>query len=403
MKKLIALIACISVLLCLLSGCGSGTAVEPVEDEVEAAPAETAAADTDAEDSGISIMLGGLGYETYGPDTVVGVVAGTDVTWMEYFYWLNYYTNYYIQMAQMYGISLTSWDAVGELSSENANGDALIAMTEYTIKQYHTVALEADNAGIRLSDEDLASLESVYEDSCDTDGDGEVTEEELAAFEAYLAEQHVDKEFFLYLNEIAYLSDKLFDHYYGANGEQCPDDIVMDYIAETGAMSAKHILLLTVDSSTREALDEETVAQKLETAETLQAELAAVQDDKEALIELFDEYMDEYTEDTGYAANPDGYVFVEGDMVAEFEDAVKALDDDYGLSDVVESPYGYHIIMRQPISPDTAVGLNSYGEEVTFRYAAAEEQFAAMLSAWTDSADAAWNDDVVIDMPAIFG
>lgn len=406
MKKLIALIACISTLLCLLAGCGSGTEVEYYDDEDEVSAVDAAdevSADTDAQEDGLGIMLGGTGYETYAPDTVVGVVDGTNVTWMEYYYWLSYYANYYVQLAQMYGISLTSWDAVGELSSDNANGPALIAMTEYTIRQYHAVSSEADKADIYLTDEERAELESVYDSNCDTDGDGEVTEEEIAAFEEYLSEQHVDKEFFLYLNEIAYLSDKLFDYYYGAQGENCSDDITLDYIAASGAMSAKHILLLTVDSSTREALDEDTVAQKLETAETLQAELAAVRDDKESLIALFDEYMADYTEDTGYAANPDGYVFAEGDMVTEFEDAVKALDENYGLSDVVESPYGYHIIMRQPLTPDTVVGTNSAGEEITFRYVAAEEQFSAMMSAWTDSADVAWNDDVVIDMPAIFG
>ena len=288
--------------------------MEYYDDELEGAPAEEAAADeipvdVNADETGMSIMLGGSGYDTYAPDTVVGVAAGIDVTWMEYYYWLNYYTNYYVQLSQMYGVSLTSWDAISELSSENTNGDALIAMTEYTIRQYHAVSAAAEEAGITLSDEDWADLESVYDTQCDTDGDGDITDEEIAAFEEYLASQNVDKDFFLYLNEIAYLSDKLFDRYYGADGELISDETTFDYIASSGVMYAKHILLLTVDSDTFEALDEDTVAQKRETAEALQAELAAVQDDKEALIALFDEYMDEYTEDTGYAAYPDGYLF----------------------------------------------------------------------------------------------
>lgn len=415
MKKIIALIACISLLLCLLAGCGSGSKVESNADEAETAPADTetaeepagdeTAADTSAAaDSTFLIMLGGSGYDTYAPDTVIGVSDGTDVSWMEYFYWLNYYTNYYMQLAMMQGKSMTSWDAIGELSSENSNADALITMTQYVIKQYHAVTKLAEQAGVSLSDEDWAEIDSIYNSYCDSDGDGDVTSEEVAEFEAYLTEQHVDREFFYYLNEIAYLTDKLFDYYYGEKGEKCSDDIALDYIASTGAMNAKHILLLTVDSSTGEALDEDTIAQKLETAETLQAELAEVQDDKDALIALFDEYMDEYTEDTGYAAYPNGYVFVDGEMVTEFEDAVKALDEDYDLSGVVESPYGYHIILRMPITPDTVATTNAYGEEITFRYAAAEQQFTAMLSAATESADVTWNyEEYPISMLEIFG
>ena len=400
MKKLIALIACLAMLLALAAGCGSGTEVEYYDtgaEEETPAPAEAAPAAT-------GVMTGGTGYETYAPDTVTGTVNGEDVTWMEYFYWLNYYTNYYVQLAAAQGVTLTSWDAAGELSATTANGDALVAMTQYTLQQYHAVSTQAKASGITLTEEDEAILQQVYDSNCDTDGDGEVTEEEIAAFEEYLASQNVDRDFFLYLNRVALLSDRVFDEYYGVNGEKCPDAVVTDYINGAGAMYAKHILLLTVDANTREALDEDTVAMKKDTADTLYAELAAVEDDKDALNELFDEYMAEYTEDTGYAANPDGYIFGPGEMVTEFEDAVLALDENYGLSEVVESPYGYHIILRMPLTPDTVIGTNSDGMEVNIRYAAAEQQFSALLGAWTDSVTTVWNEGFETpDMQAIFG
>jgi len=83
---------------------------------------------------------------------------------------------------------------------------------------------------------------------------------------------------------------------------------------------------------------------------------------------------------------------------------VKGLDENYGLSDVVESAYGFHIIMRQPLTPDTVIGVNNTGNEVTFRFAAAEQQFSAMIEAWTESADVVWNDGFENpDMQAIFG
>ncbi len=61
--------------------------------------------------------------------------------------------------------------------------------------------------------------------------------------------------------------------------------------------------------------------------------------------EDFDKLMAEYTEDPGLETNPDGYVFTSGEMVAEFENAVKALKVGK-VSDLVESDYGYHIIKR---------------------------------------------------------
>ncbi len=65
----------------------------------------------------------------------------------------------------------------------------------------------------------------------------------------------------------------------------------------------------------------------------------------------FDQLMVQYTEDTGLESYPDGYVFSEGEMVAEFELATKSLRVGQ-ISDVVESIYGYHIIKRIAV-PDS--------------------------------------------------
>lgn len=62
----------------------------------------------------------------------------------------------------------------------------------------------------------------------------------------------------------------------------------------------------------------------------------------------FDQLIEDFGEDPGMAFSPDGYVFTDGEMVAPFEDAVKALPVG-GISQPIESDYGYHIIMRMPL------------------------------------------------------
>lgn len=63
-------------------------------------------------------------------------------------------------------------------------------------------------------------------------------------------------------------------------------------------------------------------------------------------LELFDQLMDAYNTDPGMSSNPNGYLFTDGDMVTEFETAVKALDLGSCSSAPVQSQFGWHIILR---------------------------------------------------------
>lgn len=126
---------------------------------------------------------------------------------------------------------------------------------------------------------------------------------------------------------------------------------------------AKHILLLTVDMGgtptvqdgayVYPSLDEETIAEKKALADDLLSQLRS-SDDPEA---LFDELMNEYSEDTGLESNPDGYTTTVGQMVPAFEETALSLE--FGeISDVVESSYGYHIILRGEVED-----LDSYADQ----------------------------------------
>ena len=67
--------------------------------------------------------------------------------------------------------------------------------------------------------------------------------------------------------------------------------------------------------------------------------------------------MNEYSEDTGLESNPDGYTTTVGQMVPAFEETALSLE--FGeISDVVESSYGYHIILRGEVED-----LDSYADQ----------------------------------------
>ena len=112
-------------------------------------------------------------------------------------------------------------------------------------------------------------------------------------------------------------------------------ETLADYV-----MAAKHILLLTTGKS-----DEE----KAKIKKTIQGYLDKILADKDPA-SAFEQYMNEKSEDTGLATNPDGYTFLPGEMVPEFEDAVSSLKVGEIDPKIVESSYGYHLIMR--IEPD---------------------------------------------------
>ena len=395
MKKIIALLLSLCMMLALCA-CG-GSEIEYYENDAETA--ETAEAAETAE-------FTGPGYDAYPGDMVVGTVNGEEVTWMEYYYWLYYYNLYVNQLAASYGVTLTGWD-VNELSSTDTNGQVVVMNAQYAVTQHHAIQTKADELGIVLTEEDQALVDQVYElnaDSAVGDADGVCTEEEAAAFDAYLAEQNVDKAFFDYLNETSLLSEKLYAAIYGEMGADYPEEDILAYAEENGILSAKHILLLTQDMTTGEALSEDEAAAKLATAEDLLGQLQAVESDPVALEELFDQLTAEYTEDTGYAYYPEGYVFGEGEMVAEFENAVKELDPNYGLSGIVESSYGYHIILRTPITPESSVGTDSYGNSVNMRSAVTSNLFNDDMTSWIDGASVSWSEGFeALDLNTIFG
>lgn len=109
----------------------------------------------------------------------------------------------------------------------------------------------------------------------------------------------------------------------------------------TDYRKAKHILISTVDAATGAAMSDAQKKQAEAKAQEVLAKLNAGED--------FDTLMNEYCEDPGLAESPDGYVFTRGQMVAPFEKAAFAMEENE-VSGLVPTDYGYHIIKRVPLN-----------------------------------------------------
>ena len=388
MKKLFVLLLVVCLLAAgafgfLLGQKGTIRATAPAaKPAATAAPAETAMeAETGAETETAGALDYDAIYALHDPDEIVMTVAGQDIPWSEYFYYLyrqgQSVENYIASMA-MYGMNINWTDE----ADEDGNNYA-----ELTLESAESIACSlagtlgfAKENGVELSVEDLETIEEkVKEDTvalCGEDGT-------RADLDEYLESIHLPAALYDRMNEVSVLYQNGFTALYGEDGEKLSDEETMAYLEENGYLSANHILFMTIDPESYEALDDETKAAKQAQAAEIAAELQAIEDTEERLAR-FAELKEQYDEDTGKTAYPNGYIFQPGEMVAEFEDAVKG-QESYQISDPVESAYGYHVIMTLPLEPDSVLDYSSGGAAMTARSAAANEAYSAAVDAFIEA------------------
>ena len=345
---------------------------QAAETQSAAEPAEAPAEPT-PEPAKIELDFDKL-YALHAPEDVIMSVNGSDVTWGEYFYCLynqaSRISSTLQQMAMYYGMN-ASWDDPADEEGTMTVGELAVDNSLEMFKQMSAVADYAKEKDLALSDEDEEAMKQ------DIDGQfkqllGEdATEEKI---NETLSKMYLTRERFEEINRNSKLFELGYEEMYGKDAGKVSDDKAVKYLEDNGYLAANHILFMTVDAATREPLDETAAAEKKALAEETLAKLQAVED-KDEKIALFKELKEEYCEDTGKTAFPDGYLFTPGTMVPEFEDAVKALGE-YEISGLVESTYGYHIIMRLPLDPDMPMDKDSNGADITARTAVADKEYA---------------------------
>ena len=174
-----------------------------------------------------------------------------------------------------------------------------------------------------------------------------------------------------------YSIDYYYDNLLEATIATPTEEDLNNYVYQT-----RHILLKTVDTEGERTLqedgtyaypklDDKTIAEKKALAEDILAQLKASDDPST----LFNDLMNEYSEDEGLEQSPNGYTATLGQMVSAYEKA--ALDLDFGgVSEIVESEYGYHIIIR-----DQVANLSEYNDKWR------DYQMGLQVDGWMKEAD----------------
>ena len=229
--------------------------------------------------------------------------------------------------------------------------------------------------GLGLDEEALKALEpeEMAHKILGEDATVEQLQEELES------KSHMSIPAFQFYSKALDLYTLLYQELYGAQGEKLSEDEIVKTLEDMGYVSAHHILFMTIDPMTGKELEADVIADKLKQAEDIVKELRAIED-PQARLQRFGELKTEFCEDTGKQTYPDGYTYTPGTMVAAFEDSAQSLAA-YEVSDPVQSNYGYHIIMRLPLTGDTML-FSSQGTPQNARVAVAQQSITRDLDAY---------------------
>ena len=277
----------------------------------------------------------------YSGDTTFFTVNGEAITAEDYLLWLvqeiEYINNYYVSM----GYPGVDWNE--DLDGITAKA-YLKEQAKETAKLVAIMRQTAEAAGFRYENTDAVSYDEDRARVIEEQGGQE-------SYERYLLEMCMTDRSMERINRSNILYRKMLDGLFSPGGEYAPSDAsIAEELAARNVLRAKHILLLTAEAN----LDAQPYSDvKIAEQRALASQLLSLIQTSDNPVDTFEVLMREYSEDTGLAANPDGYVFTTAPdgtlftsrMVEEFEQGTQALHIGQ-ISGIVESKYGLHIILR---------------------------------------------------------
>lgn len=325
MKKNLCVLLAAVLLLSSLAGCGSGSQPEQAQETYDVVPT-------------MFYDITGIPHEK-----IVMTVGQTEVPAELYFYWVCYvcssleynilseYSNY-----GMYGDCVNRETMTVNWTSSYAGMPLMeyaLSQAEDTIKYYMSIEEMAEEKGVGLTTANQVDMENTFRQAVEEMGGGD-------SFVNYLKMLGISRENFDRISAASYLYMNLLDLVFQEGSEL--------YLAEEDynryAVYADHILIATQNMQTGEALMPAEAVEKYQAAEALLEQLRAAEDP----VALFDQLADEHSDDPGREDNPTGYIYTPGAMVEEFEMAASQLLPGE-ISDVVQSDYGFHIILRRDL------------------------------------------------------
>lgn len=271
---------------------------------------------------GVSSMMIHYKPLNEGAETVL-TVNGDAVAADEYSGYMLYNMQYYASMYAQMGLT----DLWSNKDMAKSLGASMPEAAEQQAIYARVVMQKFNELGLKLGYNEQKEMASVRRNSiANTTKDAYLNQ--IAQFG--FSDQTYQN--FMYISQCY---QALNDYYFGENGVNTPSDEDIQKYYEDNYITAKHILITTVDPASGETKRTDEEAKK--EAQSILDRINAGED--------FDTLMNQYSEDTGLSNNPNGYTFTEGQMLTEFYDGAKALAEDE-VSELVKSSYGYHIIKR---------------------------------------------------------
>ena len=305
---------------------------------------------------GVSSMMIHYKPLNEGAETVL-TVNGDAVTADEYSGYMLYNMQYYASMYAQMGLT----DLWANEDMAKSLGASMPEAAEQQAIYARVVMQKFNELGLKLSYNEQKEMASVRRNSiANTSQDAYLNQ--IAQFG--FSDQTYQN--FMYISQCY---QALNDYYFGENGVNTPSDEDIQKYYEDNYITAKHILITTVDPASGETKRTDEEAKK--EAQSILDRINAGED--------FDTLMNQYSEDTGLSNNPNGYTFTEGQMVTEFYDGAKALAEDE-VSELVKSSYGYHIIKRIKLDDSQ---LDNFKSDIVSAISGSMDE---LLQQWIDEA-----------------
>ncbi len=333
MKRAGAVALASALTLSLMTGCAPKEA-ETTAPADTTAPAATTAPVVEVDLSTVTdpfLTMTGMADET-----VIATAGDYELTLGEVMNHVAYMADSMLSMYSAYGMTELPWTL--DMGDGVTLDQGLLKDSMNSALLYAVAFDAAEDLGITLTDEqkdeiaaDLANLKEEF--------GGDEQAAQYALWTGPTSQEYYEE---LYASNLLLAS--IYEHYFTEGGDcYLTDDEILADADANDYYKAKHILVMTQGIE-----DEAELAEKKALAEDILKQIRDSGNDPE----VFDTLMNEHSEDgrdaDGNLGAPNGYDAAPGDMVPEFETGALALKNGE-ISDLVETDYGYHIIMRLPL------------------------------------------------------